>query len=800
MPETQLPQPVSDLLQPISKQAPTGEDIANSDDPVASAAYTDLEMEITRTGEVNYQKTVQMAVEILSKRSKHLRVAAWLCLSWYRVEGAAGFKNGLLLILNLLKTFSDKLFPEKKLHRSKAIQFLNLDKRFSTIPKSNTLTPGLVKDIQDTLKEIESECRRQLPEAIPDFSRIFALMKNPETIPETGAAEKTPAAGNDKIETDLTKKDEPAEPAVSESAPAQEESPNNLAMKSEETQSGVEEKPIELSPEVADLLEDISKENPAGDNIEDSGDQDAQVIYMNLSSEIKKYSDNNYPQCLKWAQEILKNRSKHLRVAVWLLIAWFRVENLAGLKNGIQLILELLKKYDGKVHPQDNKQKSLILQSLNTETRLKLIQKIKVEPQNSRDIIEIGELFTQLVEQANVSFSDIPPKLTVLADMIGDKVQDTKSFLERDKKEVLPEDKTEQGSLDRAQTQPAQRSDTGAKHASAQMQGAEITDDKSAKTAIKTALQFYFRTENVDPPLRKIADDALIYALGRTFRWWKLSTPVQKDQVTQLEGPNEPKQNHVTKLYKEKDWDTLIPELEINFLSNDNFVFWLDVHFYEVKAMEQKGGDLDKAVLAIKEQLALFVSRHPGITNFMFKDGKTPFANKDTKDWIDAEVMNTLRGGGSQEKILPPIMGEIYDEINKIYQAACESLPANFTDNLKSMQQAIEGENRKKGKFLRLINLANYCYLAKKYSLAQPLFEQLLQQIEEYHISAWETALCVAVWQSNYINIEKLLKGEKDDQKKTTYKHQQKQMFDKIVKYDAALALTLENYIKDEGE
>ena len=120
---------VADLLKPLSGKKPTGEDIAKSEDPVANAAFTDLEMEITKVGEINYQKTAQMAVEILSNRSKHLRVAAWLCLSWFRSEELEGLKNGLSLISQLLQGFGEKLYPEKEIHRSKAVLFLNLDKK-----------------------------------------------------------------------------------------------------------------------------------------------------------------------------------------------------------------------------------------------------------------------------------------------------------------------------------------------------------------------------------------------------------------------------------------------------------------------------------------------------------------------------------------------------------------------------------------------------------------------------------------------------------------------------------------------
>jgi len=130
MAEIQIHKEIAELLKPISSKNPTGEDISKSEDPVANAAFTDLEMEISKIGEINYQKTIKMASDILLKQSKHIRVAAWLCLSWFKLEGAGGLKKGLQLILELLRTFSDKLFPEKTAHRSKAVQFVNLDKRF----------------------------------------------------------------------------------------------------------------------------------------------------------------------------------------------------------------------------------------------------------------------------------------------------------------------------------------------------------------------------------------------------------------------------------------------------------------------------------------------------------------------------------------------------------------------------------------------------------------------------------------------------------------------------------------------
>jgi type VI secretion system ImpA/VasJ family protein len=647
-----------------------------------------------------------------------------------------------------------------------------------------------VNEISSILKEIDAECKEQFSDAPPDLSGFSTIVESRlKTVGKSKVSEQPASAETAMEESSGSLTETESKPAESHAEVAD----------GEEPEEAVVEQELDVPDDVSQLLQDISAENPAGDNIEETEDQDAMAVYMSLESEISKYSDNNYPQCITWAQEILQSRSKNLRVALWLLISWFRTENLEGFRNGLQLIVEMLKKYGEQIFPADQKQQSRILQYLNTEARLKIIEKVKADHQNLDTIIEIGQIFTSLKEQTKILFPDVPPKLNTIDEVISGKVTEARNILDQGKKENLPAEKQpdavsrEEG---RQGTPPIKPVSTATVSAT----GVNINDDKGAKIAIKKALQFYFQDGQDDSQKRKIPEDPTIFALSRVLRWSKLNQPADKDHITQVEGPNEPKQNFITKLYNNKDWDALIPELEINFINNDSFTFWLDAQWYIIKALEHKGGKLNEVAAEIKVHLARLNAKHPQITKLLFKDAKTPFASEETVKWIEEDVMDSFGGGKSKEKILPPIMGEDYEPINKMYEEACEKLPENFAENTKSMQNAIDGETRKKGRFLRLLNLANYCYLAKKYLLAQPLFDQLMEQIEEYHISEWETALCVSVWQSTYLNNQKLIKDEKDDQKKAVIEKKQKELFDKIVKYDAVLALSLESHIQNEGE
>jgi uncharacterized protein YfeS len=108
------------------------------------------------------------------------------------------------------------------------------------------------------------------------------------------------------------------------------------------------------------------------------------------------------------------------------------------------------------------------------------------------------------------------------------------------------------------------------------------------------------------------------------------------------------------------------------------------------------------------------------------------------------------------------------------------------------MQQQISGDTRRKGRFLRQLNLANLCIEAKQFQLAKVHLLQLIDKIEEYNLAEWEQALCVAVWQSTYLVNNNLLETE-DKESKNRIENEQAKLFSKIANYDGVLAIKLSN-------
>ncbi|UCF63201.1 MAG: type VI secretion system domain-containing protein [bacterium] len=808
-----IPPDVSELLDPISAENAAGTD------PEMSAEFISLEAEMSKMGEINYPESVKLSRKILKEQAKHFKVVGWLCLSWLRTEGISGLKKGLILTLELIKKYQKQLLPEDENQLNKAIQYLNKEKRIQLALQKVEINDENVQDIleiQNVMTALSEVVKNLFPTSPPSFENLTQIIDKKSKSTGSSDPGKESAEPTSKEEPVIEKPDEVSEQkeeSETQKEPESQEVVNEKATDkpdvkgAEEKDAGVSEKPVyDIPPEVVDLLNDISADMPAGEDVENSTDQELLVVYMNLETEISKYSGNDYESCMHWARKIIGERSKHLRVTLWYLIAWFRKESLVGFKNGLMLLTELLKKYGEKLYPENTPQKTKIIQLLNTDTRIKILEKIEVNADTAKDLIEIGQIFDILKSECQKLFPDSPPKLNQIQEIIEEKSNAAKAATKPSPRssEADTAGSAEKSSSSTApvvrEKQPA-ASSTRSMSAGAPVElGTEIEREKDAQILLKKAILFYFQEGPDEAKKRKVPDHPSVYGLSRMFRWGKLNLPPNADNVTQIEAPNQPKQNLIMNLLNSKDFDTLIPEIEVNFLNREDFLYWLDAQFYVVQALEQKGGSGIESSKEIKFNLARLLERLPALPKLLFKDKKTPFASKDTLSWIEDDVKLSFGNQKPKEKILPPIIGEEYDEIGKFYEKACEELPENFEKNVKEMQVAIAGDTRLKGKFLRLLNLANYCYVAKKYSIAKVLFNELMDKIDDYKINEWEKALCVAVWQSTYLNNIKLLETELKSNQREEIDKQQVTLFGRIGKYDSVLALSLSDIQQNKGE
>jgi len=553
---------------------------------------------------------------------------------------------------------------------------------------------------------------------------------------------------------------------------------------------------IVISEFVQEYLEPISVDSPVG--IDASNEEE----YFKLNMEIPKTSPD-YKKCIEFSDIILKEKSKDIKVAAWLCFALFRTEKVKGLRDGLDIIYQTLKKFGNELHPSNIQHRSKAIQFINASRFTKLVEREQIISTNVNEILEAEKILLQIIDECGRLFPENPPVLKALNQVMKSHGDTARKLTSPKKSEVKPA--AEQKVVEPGQSISSE-SVSGAQQVTAErpreqtvsVQGApqavKFSSEKDGITQLRQILMFFFEVEENDVKKERLPESHLVFGLSRQLQWGKMIRPIETDKATQLEPPNQIMLGKIKEWYSSGSWEILIPRIEINFLKGESvFPYWLDSQRFVVKALEQKGGNYTQAADEIKIQLARLLIRIPDLPKLKFKDKQTPFADDETIKWINDEVMTVLsKGKGTGDSaILPPIMGEDYDLINKEYESACNELPEKMEENIASMQKSIDSDNRRKGKFLRRLNLANYCIHAKQFYLAKVNLLELKDLVEDYKLANWEPALCTAVWQSFYLTNKKILSDPIDDDSKLIIEKEQKELFSKIAKYDGILAIKL---------
>ncbi len=108
---------VEELLKPVSPEQPCGEDFTYN------ASLSKLETLVQGKPEVemgdykvpaeepNWKELRDLSVELL-KQSKHLRAVVIFCLANLRIDGLAGFRDGLAVLSGLLQQYWEGVYPK----------------------------------------------------------------------------------------------------------------------------------------------------------------------------------------------------------------------------------------------------------------------------------------------------------------------------------------------------------------------------------------------------------------------------------------------------------------------------------------------------------------------------------------------------------------------------------------------------------------------------------------------------------------------------------------------------------------
>jgi type VI secretion system protein VasJ len=542
----------------------------------------------------------------------------------------------------------------------------------------------------------------------------------------------------------------------------------------------------EVSEFVSEYLNPIPGNSPAGTDAS-NGEE-----YFKLNMEFPK-TVPDYKNWIELSDIILKEKSKDIKIASWLCFALYRTENIKGLRNGLELVYHLLRKFGNDLFPQNPVHKSKAIQFLNTTRVTKLLEREAVNKSNASDISGIAELLNLITAECEKLLPGNVPVLQGIKNII----ESHKESLQNTSTQQLPvaEKKTEMP----AQPKPIfrQPSATAVKEESAPAaKPSRPASEDEAGTQLRRTLTYFYEVIQNNEPTERVPESFFTFGIARQLQWSTLVLPTAEENVTNIEPPNEIIRNLVKTWIQENKNDILIPRIEMEFIKdNSEFRYWLDSQRYLVHALERKGGPYTISAEDIKYYLTRLIKRLPELQNLKFRGGEIPFAEKETIRWLNDLIRNSAAGGKSSESesaVSTPIIDPTYDEINIEYEQAINELPKKFEDNFRIMQEKLRAEERSRGKFLRRLNMANFCYEAKQYNVAKVNLEELKVMIDELKLAEWEPALSTAVWQSLYLTNIQLLFTVENEPVRNLLENEQEELFYKIAKYNGLLAINLE--------
>ena len=249
------------------------------------------------------------------------------------------------------------------------------------------------------------------------------------------------------------------------------------------------------------------------------------------------------------------------------------------------------------------------------------------------------------------------------------------------------------------------------------------------------------------------------YLLLRALRWGELRRTPGTIDPRLLEAPPTALRTQLKQLFLASRWAELL-ELGEGVMAAAHGRGWLDLQRYTVTACEGLGAAYDPAAAAVRDELRVLLRAAPWLPEATLMD-ETPTANAETRAWLvssgvaapgqpasngaDQLAPNPHNGHGdmastawSWENGAPP------PRRDAMLRARAELEQGRPNRAIGLLVEELAREQSPRGRFLRQTQIASVMVGAGLEGVAQPILEQLLEQIEEHKLEAWEAGDLVA--------------------------------------------------------
>lgn len=522
----------------------------------------------------------------------------------------------------------------------------------------------------------------------------------------------------------------------------------------------------ERSPLVLELLEPIAGPSPAGSD----------VTYDDLFQQIKAEVDKlesasaagvDYDLVVRLAREVLRERSKDLRVAIYLAMGLVQTRGLSGAADGVALIYRLVERYWEAMYPPEHRlaARRNALQGLSD--RLKEWVAGEKPAEADRAALE------QAIEDVRALQAFVMGRMEENAPAISGLVKAFEEALRRvPKAQQVPQNAP-------AASPPSAGGPAPAAPATA---AAPAGGGEEGFRSVAEAERAVFRV--ADYLRQKERSSPTSYLLARSVRWGGLEQePPNENGKTLIPAPIAQRRTYLAGLLERGEYGTLLEEAELSFQESP---FWLDLQRYTVLAAEQLGPPFAGVRDAVLYEVALLLRRFERLPRLQFSDG-TPFAEPATTGWIELRVTPVLGaegaggdGGGGA--------GAASQHVLERYREARQKLGgSDLAEVLRHMEEGTESDVGEQDRFRRRLYVASLCVSGGRAAVARPVLEELSESLRSYGLERWDPTLALEVYTVLHKCYELLGTGSGEEEMRA----RAREIFDRICRLDARQGLSL---------
>lgn len=487
---------------------------------------------------------------------------------------------------------------------------------------------------------------------------------------------------------------------------------------------------------IKQVSEPISADSPAGNQLEDDPD------YDKINTEIQKVG-SLHGEVVDWGEvvragtAILTQKSKDLPVAIWLCMGLYQTQGYKGLSVGLEICYNIIDKFWEVLYPPLKRIRGRAAPIIWLAARLTPLVTEKAPTDNDAEaVISCALTLEKLVELIDAKFADYSPTKSEAPNIL-DLRKVIQSYAVKFKVEEKPAQKE-------APEKPTEQQVTAP--TTTTITPPPTTAQPVEFTSVDNAYQWIMRAANF---LRENKpDNPIPYKLSRVIKWYPITKlPPSADGKTQLPGILPQLVQAFQNLLNGAEWDTLLKQSEANF---PNAPLWFDLQRFIDRAMTELGPSYEFARQVVREELANLVHRLPGILDLQFKNG-IPFADGQTKMWIEAEVLPSIATPSSESKEIKASdeTASKKDGITEVVAEARKMVAGGkLEDALALLNGHLVNASLRKDQFLWRLNLAKLCLDAGNARLALPQLESLDEEVKQFSLEQWEPELAVEVLKS----------------------------------------------------